>query len=269
MNPILKWVGGKRRLLPYIQSLIPEYDVYCEPFLGGGAVFFALEPKKAIVSDMNEELINLYKVVRDDVDGLIRKMKAYRVNDERYYYHIRNLDRDIEKYAKFTDVQRAGRILYLNKTCYNGLYRVNSSGQFNVPFGRYENPDICNEELLRQMSRYLNKTNVEFLVGDFTWTLDKLEKGAFAYLDPPYDPISPSANFVAYQTGGFTRDDQIRLKCKCDELNAKGIKFLASNSSTDFIRELYSDYVITDVDVGRYLGAKDRGRVMEVLIRNY
>jgi len=269
--PIVKWVGGKRQLLDEITPLVPKrITSYCEPFMGGGAVLFSLQPKKAIVNDLNSDLITLYEVVRDDVETLIEFLKKHE-NTEEYFYSIRDLDRDKEAYKNMSKVEKASRILYLNKTCYNGLFRVNSSGEFNAPFGHYKNPNIVNEPVLRAVSKYFNESEIEFYNEDFEETLKKVKKGGFVYLDPPYDPVSDTANFTGYNKGGFDRNEQVRLKNCCDDLNKRGVKFMLSNSATDFIKELYKDYNIHIVKAKRAINsdATKRGEIEEVLITNY
>jgi len=269
--PIVKWVGGKRQLLDEIKPLLPKKITnYCEPFMGGGAVLFSIQPKKAMVNDLNGDLIALYEVVRDDVETLIEFLKKHE-NTEEYFYSIRDLDRDKEAYKNMSKVEKASRILYLNKTCYNGLFRVNSSGEFNAPFGHYKNPNIVNEPVLRAVSKYFNESEIEFYNEDFEETLKKVKKGGFVYLDPPYDPVSDTANFTGYNKGGFDRNEQVRLKNCCDDLNKRGVKFMLSNSATDFIKELYKDYNIHIVKAKRAINsdATKRGEIEEVLITNY
>lgn len=271
VTPVVKWVGGKRQLLKDITQYIPQaYSTYYEPFLGGGAVLFDLQPAKAVVNDINEELINVYETIRDDVEGLIADLKKHQ-NEAEYFYMIREKDRDREKYNQLSKVERASRIIYLNKTCYNGLFRVNRHGEFNTPFGRYKNPNIVNEDTLRAVSVYFNKANITFRCGDFEDAVKGVRKGSFVYFDPPYDPVSESANFTGYDKGGFNRDEQIRLKKLCDKLNERGVKFLLSNSATDFILDLYKDYDIKIVQAKRAINSKGdkRGEVNEVLVKNY
>lgn len=181
------------------------------------------------------------------------------------------MDRDKNTYQSMTKVERASRLIYLNKTCFNGLFRVNSSGEFNSPFGHYKNPNIVNEPVLRAVNKYLTANDVKFYNEDFSVTLKRVNKGGFVYLDPPYDPVSDTASFTGYNKGGFDRTEQIRLKQCCDELTQRGIKFMLSNSSTDFIKELYRDYDISVVQAKRAINsnANKRGVVEEVLIRNY
>lgn len=269
--PVLKWVGGKRQLLPEIEKYIPnKFSTYYEPFLGGGAVLFHLQPSKAVVNDVNQELINLYQVIKDNVEELIKELEKHK-NEQDYFYEIRELDRDKEKYDSLTNIEKASRIIYLNKTCYNGLFRVNQQGEFNTPFGKYKNPNIVNEATLRAVNIYFNKANITFKSGDFEETVKGIRKGSFVYLDPPYDPVSNSANFTGYDKGGFNREEQSRLKKLCDNLNNKGVSFLLSNSATDFILDLYKDYKIEIVQAKRAINSQGhkRGEVDEVLVRNY
>lgn len=271
--PILKWVGGKRQLLNDIIPMIPSNcSTYVEPFIGGGAVLFELQPKKAIINDFNSELINVYNVVKNNPEELIDTLKKHQAsNNSDYFYSIRELDRDIERYSELSDVDKAARIIYLNKTCYNGLFRVNSSGQFNSPYGKYKNPNIVNEPVVRAMSKYFNDNNITVLNGDFKDALKGLRRGAFVYLDPPYMPISSSSSFTGYTENGFDENKQIELKEECDKLNAKGIKFLQSNSDCEFIRELYKEYSIKTIKAKRAINSKGdaRGEINEVLIYNY
>lgn len=269
--PVVKWVGGKRQLLGDITPLLPQQiSAYCEPFLGGGAVLFSIQPAQAIVNDLNGDLITVYQVIRDDVDALVESLKAHR-NTSEYFYAIRDMDRDRAAYADLSQVERASRLIYLNKTCFNGLFRVNSSGAFNSPFGRYKNPNIVNEQVLRAVSGYLNTSRVDLYSEDFAITLARVQPGSFVYLDPPYDPVSDTASFTGYQKDGFDRTEQLRLKQCCDELTRRGIQFLLSNSATDFIKELYQGYDITVVRAKRAINADaaKRGAIEEVLIRNY
>ena len=272
ITPILKWVGGKRQLLSEIMPLINKNcSTYVEPFVGGGAVFFDLQPKKAIINDYNEELINVYKVVRDSVDELIAVLEIHEQNNsEEYFYDIRALDRT-EEFEQMSDIEKAARILYLNKTCYNGLYRVNSAGQFNSPYGKYKNPKIVNSTTLKAMSNYLNKNKIDIRQGDYKETLKGLRKGAFVYLDPPYMPISSSSSFTGYTENGFGYKQQVELKEECDKLKKKGISFLQSNSDCPEIRDLYKDYRIITVQARRSINsnAQKRGEINEVLIYNY
>ena len=270
--PFLKWVGGKRQLLNSIQQVLPKNIKDCqymEPFIGGGAVLFHIQPKNAIINDFNQELVNVYKVVRNDLEELIIDLKKHK-NESEYFYRIRGLDRSSD-FKKISDVERASRVIFLNKTCFNGLYRVNNAGEFNSPFGRYKNPNIVNEPTLRAVSKYLNSNNITINSGDYANTLKHANNRTFVYLDPPYHPISESSNFTGYIQGGWGEEEQIELKRQCDILNNNGVKFLLSNSSADFIKDLYKEYNISIVKATRAINsnASSRGEIDEVLIRNY
>ena len=272
VSPILKWVGGKRQLLDSIEPLIPKCSTFYEPFIGGGAVLFSRQPDKAVINDLNPELINVYLTIKNEPKALIEKLKEHRDNSsEEYFYSIRALDRDKEVFENMMNVERAARIIYLNKTCYYGLFRVNSSGEFNSPWGRYKNPNITNETTINALHTYFNKANITIKCGDYREALKGIRKGAFIYFDPPYMPISSSASFTGYTAGGFGEQEQIALKEQCDALNEKGIKFLVSNSSCPFIEELYKDYIVEHVNAKRAINAnpQKRGEIKEVLIRNY
>jgi DNA adenine methylase len=270
-KPFLKWVGGKRQLLSDIKKYIPaHYSTYYEPFVGGGALLFELQPHQAVINDVNIELINLYEVIRDDVEALIASLKQHK-NDSSFFYEVRGWDRDPAKYNSLDRIERASRIHYLNKTCYNGLFRVNKAGQFNTPFGRYKNPNITNEVNLRAVSHYLNQADIKILCTDYATALQGIDQEAFVYLDPPYDPVSESASFTGYAKEGYNQEEQIRLKHVCDTLNERGIRFLLSNSATPFIRELYHDYHQVTVGANRTINsvADKRGTIDEVLVMNY
>ncbi len=272
VSPFLKWVGGKRQLMPSIVEHLPKniknYK-YIEPFIGGGAVLFDLQPKNALINDFNDELINVYQVIKNNLEELIIDLKKHK-NEVDYFYTIRGLDRS-GKFKKLTDIQRASRVIFLNKTCFNGLYRVNNAGEFNSPFGRYKNPNIVNEPTLKAVNKFLNSNNIEIKSGDYSEVLKQADKKCFVYLDPPYHPISISSSFTGYVQGGWNLYDQVDLKTACDELHKKGVKFLLSNSSAEFIKDLYKDYNITIVKANRAINSNgaDRGEVDECLIRNY
>jgi len=272
VQPFLKWAGGKRYLLPEIENRLPAFKNYHEPFVGGGAVLFFLQPKRAFVNDINGEVINVYRVVKENVNELVKELKKHRKNNSSdYFYTIRDLDRNFKKFHVLNDIEKAARIIFLNKTCFNGLFRVNSQGQFNAPYGSYKNPNIVNEEVIRAVSKYLNSNEIEFSIGSFEKIIKKVKKEDFVYFDPPYDPVSDSSSFTGYSLDGFNREDQIRLKNICDELNKKGVKFILSNSATKFIKDLYKNYIIEIVEVPRSINsiASKRGKVEEVLVRNY
>ena len=271
LSPLLKWVGGKRQLLSDIIPMIDnKCSTYVEPFIGGGAVLFRMQPKKAIINDYNHELINVYKVVRDNLDELLELLYIHQANNSsEYYYEVRAWDRG-DHLNKMSNIEKAARIIYLNKTCYNGLYRVNSAGQFNSPYGRYKNPNIVNEAVLKAVSNYFKNNDIDIRNGDYRDTLINLDKRSFVYLDPPYMPISSSSSFTGYTEGGFGYNRQVELKEECDKLTQQGIRFVQSNSDCDEIRELYKEYKIKTVKAKRSINsvAKRRGEINEVLIYN-
>ncbi len=275
VTPILKWVGGKRQLLKEILPFIPKnITTYYEPFVGGGAVLFALQPKIAVINDYNAELINVYKVIKDNPKELIKILSEHEEkNNSDYFYLTRELDRSPE-YKNASVEERAARIIYLNKTCFNGLYRVNQAGQFNSPYGKYKNPNIVNSISIFALQGYFNNNKIVINTGDYKETLKKVKANtkSFVYLDPPYYPLSSSSSFTGYTDNGFGKEQQIELKHECDKLNKKGIKFLLSNSSCDFINELYKyDYNIKIIKAKRVLNSdgNKRGEINEVLISNY
>ena len=270
--PFLKWVGGKRQLIPEIRKLLPKgvsSHPYYEPFIGGGALFFDLQPKCAIINDCNKELINAYRIIRDNPKELIEDLKKHK-NTAEYFYEIRAIDRQPIFY-NLTNIERASRIIFLNKTCYNGLYRVNNAGEFNSPFGNYKNPNIVNEPVINAVNKYLNSAQIQISNEDYEVILRDIPTNSFVYLDPPYHPVSESSNFTGYVQGGWNEEDQIRLRDTCNILNDNGIKFILSNSASDFIREIYSDYNIHIVQANRAVNSNPskRGQVDEFLIRNY
>ena len=268
-KPFLKWVGGKTQLLPEISKRMPaDYDKYFEPFLGGGAVFFALQKQNAYLVDINYELINTYRVVRDCLDELIGDLKRH-VYDKNYYYNIRRIDREIE-YTSWSNVQKASRFIYLNKTCYNALWRVNSKMQFNTPFGRYKNPTILDEQTLRKCSEVL-QNNVELIAGDFRDIESLITSKDFVYFDPPYVPLSKTASFTAYSKGGFNENMQRELSLLCKRLDQKGVRFMLSNSSASLVLELYKSFNIEFVKASRAINSQghERGKISEVIVTNY
>jgi DNA adenine methylase len=277
VRPFLKWAGGKRQLLPEIVKYVPKMTskhTYYEPFIGGGALLFELQPPKAVINDTNKELINCYKVIRDSLDDLMEELSKDKYsNSETSYYEMRDLDRSMKKYEILSEVEKAARIIYLNKTCYNGLFRVNSQGQFNVPFGRYKNPNFLDDAVLRAVNKYLNSNNITLLNQDFEEAVKDAKRGDFVYFDPPYDPVSETASFTGYDVNGFNRDEQKRLKKVFDDLHERDCKVMLSNSCTDFILDLYKDYqdTIIKVRATRSINsnALKRGRVDEVLVLNY
>lgn len=275
VKPFVKWAGGKRQILSQIKDLLPnKIKDYYEPFVGGGAVFLNLQRNNVNINDFNEELINSYISVRDNVNDLISLLKYHESNNSsEYYYSMRDWDRN-GKIKNKTSIERASRFIYLNKTGFNGLFRVNSQGQINVPYGRYKHPSIVNEEILIAVSNYLNKCNINITSGDYYNAIQKAKAGDFVYLDPPYAPVSDDKkSFVGYTLNGFSLDDQIRLKNVVDLLTKRKVNVMLSNSNVTFIRELYRDdkYNINIVKAKRNINSngKNRGNVDEVIIRNY
>lgn len=269
--PVVKWVGGKRQLLNALLPLLPKHVTsYCEPFVGGGALLFKLQPERAWINDINSELIQMYEVIRDDAETLIQLLAQHR-NEADHFYAVRDWDRDKKKYASLTKTEKAARIIYLNKTCYNGLFRVNNAGEFNTPFGSYKNPNIVNAPTIKAVSRYFRQADITFSCRDYSQVLAEMQRGTFVYLDPPYDPVSDTSNFTGYARGGFSRDDQIRLRECCDDLDRRGIRFMLSNSATDFILDQYKNYHIKTVRAKRAVNsdATKRGQIDEVVVRNY
>jgi DNA adenine methylase len=270
IKPIIKWAGGKRQLLKEIRKHTPdEFNCYYEPFFGGGAVFFDIQPPVAFINDSNLELVNMYEVIKNEPLALIEELKKH-VNEKKYFYEIRGLDR-MDSYKKLSDVQRAARLIFLNKTCYNGLYRVNSKGYFNTPYGNYKNPNIVDIPNILRISEYFNESDITIKSGDFSDSLFGVKSGDFVYLDPPYDPINESSSFTSYTFSGFSRNEQERLKLLCDKLTNYGVKFLLSNSATDFIIDLYKEYNLTYVKATRAINSVASGRtpIDEVLVKNY
>ncbi|NVM53049.1 MAG: DNA adenine methylase [Candidatus Helarchaeota archaeon] len=267
-HPFVKWAGGKRQLLNQIDLFLPKsFKTYIEPFVGGGALFFYILPKKAILIDNNPVLINAFNVVKNNVEELIQDLKKHK-NNSKYFYQIRNKDRT-DEFKEWSPIKKASRFIYLNKCCYNGLYRVNSKGYFNVPFGKYKNPKFCDERNLNAVHSALQ--NIEIIMGSFDLCLTYAKKDDFIYLDPPYYPVSKTSSFTSYTKENFNEEDQIYLKNVVDELNHRGCKILLSNSYCEFITDLYGDYKIEVVTAKRAIncnGAK-RGDIKEVLVMNY
>jgi DNA adenine methylase len=277
-TPFLKWAGGKRALLGELLPRFPMFDgTFIEPFLGAGAVFFAVDPDLAkIGNDFNGDLIEVYDVVRDDVEALIRELRRH-VNDEDSFKKIRALDQTAG-FSRLSPVTRAARFIYLNKTCFNGLYRVNSKGHFNVPFGHHKNPDFVMADNLRLVSEFLRTPSKSgelprLMAGDYKGATSLASTGDFVYLDPPYDPVSTSSSFVQYQKGGFGREEQERLRNEILRLTELGVPAMMSNSDTQFIRSLFADadvFKVETVSVRRSIGASasSRGKIGEVIITN-
>jgi DNA adenine methylase len=267
-KPFVKWAGGKTQLLPELFSRVPQrFRKYHEPFIGGGALFFALAPEDACISDNNSDLINVYQVVRDNVAALIRALGQFR-HCEQEYYRIRDLDRT-NGYKRWGAVRKAARLIYLNKTCYNGLYRVNSKGHFNTPFGDYKNPKFYSRDNLLACSKALGAAEIKF--DSFEAVLGRAKKGDFVYFDPPYAPLSSTSNFTAYCKGGFDANMQKALRDICIRLDKIGVKFMVSNSSVPLILDLYNMFKVDFVQAARAINSKAAGRglINEVVVRNY
>lgn len=268
MKPLLKWLGGKRRVVPHILPYIPEnYNLYYEPFFGGGAVYLHLLPEKAVISDVNKPLINVYQQVKENPEALIEELEHERwKNTLEDYLEIRALDRE-EEFEEVSDLFKAARILYLNKTCFNGLYRENKKGQYNAHFGHYKDPQIKNPELIREMSKQFNR-GTEIKLAGFQESLSQVEGTSnLIYLDPPYIPLNTTSYFTSYSKDGFNDDDHVSLAEKMRELDEKGNYVLMSNSDTPRTAEIYKDFHFIKIQVGRSISAKgtSRGKVGEIL----
>lgn len=261
-KPFIKWVGGKRQLLPELRARMPaDFGHYFEPFIGGGALFFDLGPLCATLSDVNERLVRTYRGVRDDVEKVIGLLQGY-PHDSAFFYEIRAVDIDVR-----TDAEVAAWVIYLTKVCFNGLYRVNKSGGFNSPFGSYKNPTICDADTLRACSTALKPA--ELLVSDFATTVATAQAGDLVYFDPPYAPLSATSNFTSYTAGGFGPTEQRRLRDLALELKQRGVHVLLSNSSAPLIRDLYAEgFQVSEVGARRAINSKatGRGQVKELLI---
>ena len=268
--PFVKWVGGKGRLLSQLRPLLPsgvEHMRHVEPFVGGGALFFSRRPGRALLTDINPTLVAAYSAIRDDVEGVIAALgRLAGRHSKETYYQVR------ERYNRGRRVsasKRAAMFIYLNKTCFNGLHRVNRKGQFNVPVGSYKNPRILNEDGLRAASHALKDAQLE--CAPFDALIENAKPGDFVYFDPPYEPVSQTASFTSYARDGFSREDQTRLRDVYKALNRRGCNLMLSNSDVPFIRDLYSDFDIDTVAAPRAINcdATKRGKVSEVVVRNY
>lgn len=273
-KPFVKWVGGKRQLLSQFRKLNlyppekfdPIKNNYFEPFVGGGAVFFDLLPKNAFLSDLNNELVITYNVIKNDVSKLITSLKKHKT-DKEYFLKVRSKNPNT-----LSDLDIASRFIFLNRTCFNGMYRVNSKGEFNVPYGKYNNPLICDEDNLKRVSNSLQ--NVTIKKRDYKEVLNKAKKGDFIYFDPPYYPISKTSSFVSYTSEAFLDKEQIELRDTVLELHKRGCYIMLSNSDTPFINKIYSGHKgiqINKVKAGRMINSKasGRGKITEVLVTNY
>ena len=272
-KPFVKWAGGKRQIMPEIKKYVPEnYDTFYEPFVGGGAVFFELAPRKAVLNDYNSELMNVFECIKDEdkFDKMCTELNHHEANhSEEYYYQVRNIDRDIKKYNKLADYKKAARTIYLNKACFNGLYRVNSKNEFNVPFGKKEKVNTYEGQNLGVVHCILNFNDIKLLSTDFEEAVKDAKKGDFVYLDPPYD--SDTSTFNDYTENGFNKDEQIRLAKLFKELSDRGCYVMLSNHNTILVKEMYSDYNIHIIEANRNINAngKKRKKVEEVIITNY
>ncbi|MFQ5651510.1 MAG: DNA adenine methylase [bacterium] len=267
-RPFVKWAGGKAQLTAELLKRTPAFNTYLEPFVGGGAFFFALyrekRIKRAYLADLNQDLIDAYVAIRDEVSAVIEILAGY-PHDKTFFYDIRAQDP-----AELNLAERAARLIYLNRTCYNGLYRVNRQGKFNVPFGSYKSPTICDARNLRAVSKALQK--VEIQCTSFENVVQKAQKGDLVYFDPPYEPISRTSNFTSYQATGFTKESQKKLLQVCQELTHRQVQFMLSNSSAELIRELYrhNGFSIHEVQAKRAINSnpRKRGKLTELIVTN-
>jgi DNA adenine methylase len=276
LSPLIKWAGGKRRLLKHILPLLPTtFNTYYEPFAGGAALFFHIRPNVAVLSDTNAELINMYEQVRDSYIGLSELVSQYfRADSEEFYYHMRNLDRDQNYISDNMDsvgkVRRAARFLYLNRRGFNGLYRVNSKGQNNVPYGGKHN-QFCSLTPNRLWNAGTALQGIGLGAYSYSYILNHVKMGDFVYLDPPYLPISKTSSFTSYSSNKFDLESHQELMEFCRQLDKKSVQWLLSGSSTNYNDELYSDWSLHEIDVTRTISAKSssRGKVKEILVKNY
>ena len=273
-KPFVKWAGGKRQIIDKLLKLVPvEYNTYYEPFIGGGALLFELSPKKAVINDSNKELMNIYQIISTDegYEETLKILNSYeKKHNEEFYYKIRNLDKDKEKFAKLTNAERAARTIYLNKACFNGLYRVNRKGEFNVPFNKKLKINTYDSQNMTLAYIYFQTNDITMLNTDFEETVKNAKKGDFIYFDPPYDSENQDT-FNSYTEDGFGKDEQIRLAKVYKELSDKGCYVMLSNHNTTLIKELYKDYNIHIITAKRNINSKGekRGEVEEVIITNY
>lgn len=272
LKPITKWVGGKRQLLNDLNTLKPDkFNRYFEPFIGGGAFLFSLAPEEAVINDFNSDLINLYRVVKENPNDLLAKLEEHAKNNTKeYYLELRELDRS-EAIDQLSDVEKAARILYMLKVDFNGLYRVNSKNQFNVPYGRYKNPNIADYDNIMSVSNFFNESKIKILNGDFKDAVSTADTGDFVYFDPPYVPVTPTSDFTSYTSDGFSIADQKRLRDLFFDLDKKGVNVMLSNSDVELVHELYKGANIHLVQANRFINSKSdkRGKVGEVIITNY
>ena len=272
-KPFVKWAGGKRQIIDKLKKYVPdEFETYYEPFIGGGALLFELSPKKAVINDSNEELMNVYECLCDEekFKKMCSVLNHYETeHSEAFYYDIRNKDRNKNSYNRLSCYTKAARTIYLNKACFNGLYRVNSKNEFNVPFGKKLKVNTYDGGNLITVSNYLTMNDIEILCVDFENAVKSAKKGDFVYFDPPYD--SDTSTFNNYTEDGFGKEEQRRLAKIFKELDAKGVYVMLSNHNTSLVNELYKDYHMHLIEAKRSINAngKKRGKVEEVIITNY
>lgn len=272
-KPFVKWAGGKRQIIDKLKKYAPvDFDTYFEPFVGGGALLFELSPKKAVINDSNQELMNIYEVLCDEdkFKKMCRALNSYeKQHSEEFYYELRNKDRNKKTFSKLSDYTRAARTIYLNKACFNGLYRVNSKNEFNVPFGKKTKVNTYEGDNLITVSNYLTMNDVTILCCDFEEAVSSAKKGDFIYFDPPYD--SDTSTFNSYTEDGFGKDEQKRLAKVFKKLDSRGCYVMLSNHNTHLVNELYKGYNIHVIEAKRNINAnaKGRGNVEEVIITNY
>lgn len=272
-KPFVKWAGGKRQIIDKLKKYVPEdFNTYYEPFVGGGALLFELSPKHAVINDSNKELMNVYSVLcnEEKFKKMCSVLNHYETNhSEEFFYEIRDKDRNINTFNRLSDYTRAARTIYLNKACYNGLYRVNSKNQFNVPFGKKLKVNTYDGSNLITVSNYLTMNDISILCVDFEEAVKEATKGDFIYFDPPYD--SDTETFNAYTETGFSKEEQRRLAEVFKDLDARGCYVMLSNHNTTLINELYKDYNIHIIEAKRNINSKGnkRGKVEEVIITNY
>lgn len=272
-KPFVKWAGGKRQIIDKLKKYAPgDFKTYFEPFVGGGALLFELSPKKAVINDYNKELINVYECIKNanKFEKMCRELNHHEVeHSEEYYYEIRNIDRDKNKFNKLSDYKRAARTIYLNKACFNGLYRVNSKNEFNVPFGKKNKVNTYEGQNLGIISGYLNYNDITIMSVDFEESVKSAKEGDFVYFDPPYD--SDTTTFNSYTEDGFGKEEQKRLARVFKELSDRGCYVMLSNHNTKLINELYKDFNIHVIEAKRNINSngKKRGKVEEVIITNY
>ena len=272
-KPFVKWAGGKRQIIDKLKKYAPvDFDTYFEPFVGGGALLFELSPKNAVINDSNQELMNIYEVLCDEdkFKKMCRALNSYeKQHSEEFYYELRNKDRNKKTFSKLSDYTRAARTIYLNKACFNGLYRVNSKNEFNVPFGKKTKVNTYEGNNLITVSNYLTMNDVTILCCDFEEAVSSAKKRDFIYFDPPYD--SDTSTFNSYTEDGFGKDEQKRLAKVFKELDSRGCYVMLSNHNTHLVNELYKGYNIHVIEAKRNINAnaKGRGNVEEVIITNY